>query len=97
MRNAGGLSEHIGGVIQIIDVTGHLEQQTNLIKKEGQEYFKLVCESLTQLIWVTDPAGYHEWYNQQWYDYTGTTPQQCLGVGWSGAFHSEDMPETAKH
>lgn len=96
IKDAGGFGEHVGGVIQITDVTEQLTEQKALIKREGEEYFKLVCESLAQLVWVTDPSGYHEWYNQQWYDYTGATPEQCVGVGWSGAFHPEDMPETAK-
>ena len=62
----------------------------------ARRYFQTICESLAQLVWVTDPAGYHEWYNQQWYDYTGATKEQCVGVGWAGAFHPDDMPETSK-
>ncbi|CAO1629254.1 unnamed protein product [Parajaminaea phylloscopi] len=96
VKDAGGFGQHIGGVIQLTDVTEQLEQQKDLIKREGEEYFKLVCESLAQLVWVTDANGYHEWYNQGWYSYTGATPEQCVGVGWAGVFHPEDMPETAK-
>lgn len=96
VRDAGGFGEHVGGVIQLRDVTDEIQSQKDLIKKEGESYFKLICESLAQLVWVTDPVGYHEWYNQQWYDYTGTTEEQCLGVGWSGIFHPDDMPETSK-
>lgn len=60
-----------------------------LLASEAQ--FRQIAESLPQLVWVTGPDGYHEWYNRRWYDYTGTTPEQCIGAGWNGFFHPEDQ------
>lgn len=96
IRDAGGFGEHIGGVIRMTDMTDEKGRRQEAAHKQGTEYFQRICESLAQLVWVTDPQGYHEWYNQQWYDYTGTTPEQCLGVGWAAAFHPDDMPEASR-
>lgn len=38
----------------------------------------------------------HDFYNDRWYDYTGLTPEESLGLGWKNPFHPEDMPEAKK-
>lgn len=96
IRDAGGFGDHVGGVIVMKDLTEEYLQKKAAAKAQGQEYFKSICQSLAQLVWVTDPTGYHEWYNQQWYDFTGATEEQCVGVGWQGAFHPEDVPESSR-
>ena len=46
---------------------------------------------MPQLVWVTRPDGYHEWYNRRWYEYTGTTPTESAGEGWNNFFHPDDQ------
>lgn len=74
IRDAGGFGDHIGGMIQLTDITDEIENRKQAIKKQGHEYFQMVCERLTQLVWVTDPNGYHEWFNQTWVSSLG---RQC--------------------
>ncbi len=52
--------------------------------RESEELFRQLAESIPQLAWMTDPDGYIFWYNQRWYDYTGTTFEQMQGWGWEG-------------
>lgn len=47
-------------------------------------------------VWTTTPDGYHDFFNTRWYDYTGLTPEDSLGLGWKNPFHPDDMPETGK-
>jgi PAS domain S-box-containing protein len=58
--------------------------------------FQQLAETIPQLVWTTRPDGYHDYYNQRWYEYTGTTPTQSQGEGWQGPFHPDDMPETLR-
>jgi PAS domain S-box-containing protein len=58
--------------------------------------FRLLAETIPQLVWTTRPDGYHDYYNQRWYEYTGTSPGQSQGEGWQGPFHPDDMPETLR-
>ncbi|CAN5482745.1 hypothetical protein BH10ACI4_BH10ACI4_30750 [soil metagenome] len=59
--------------------------------RESESQFRQIAEGLPQLVWVTRPDGYHDWYNRRWYEYTGTTPEQCIGTGWNGFFHPADQ------
>ncbi len=43
--------------------------------------FRQIAEAIPQLVWTTRPDGYHDYYNQRWYEYTGTTPGQAQGEG----------------
>ncbi|NPC82694.1 PAS domain-containing protein [Pyxidicoccus fallax] len=60
------------------------------------DLFRQISESIPQLIWLTRPDGYHEYYNQPWYDYTGLTPEQSVGPGWRLAFHPDDLEEAGR-
>ena len=59
--------------------------------RQSEAEFRQVADSMPQLVWVTRPDGYHEWYNRRWYEYTGTTPEQAMGEGWNDFFHPDDQ------
>jgi PAS domain S-box-containing protein len=50
--------------------------------REREEEFRTMANSIHQMAWMGDPEGNLTWYNQRWYDYTGTTPEQMAGWGW---------------
>ena len=35
-----------------------------------------------------------DWFSARWYDYTGLTRDECLGIGWKSPFHPEDIPQS---
>ena len=37
-----------------------------------------------------------DWYSKRWYEYTGQSRTNSLGMGWQNPFHPDDMPETNK-
>ncbi|KAE8226030.1 hypothetical protein CF319_g1325 [Tilletia indica] len=97
MREAGGFgSEHIGGVITLKDVTKELDEKKREVEAKGEEYFKTVCNSLPQLVWTTHPDGYHDFYSESWFEFTGASMDQSKGVGWQGLFHADDMVEASR-
>lgn len=51
-------------------------------KSPDTEDFRLFGTYQPALGWIADPTGYICWYNQAWYDYTGTSPEQMQGWGW---------------
>jgi PAS domain S-box-containing protein len=61
---------------------------------ESERRFRQVTEGIPQMVWITRPDGYHEYFNQRWYDYTGTKPGQTDGEGWSHLLHPEDQAAT---
>jgi PAS domain S-box-containing protein len=54
--------------------------------------FRTLAEFVPQIVWVTRPDGYHEYYNGRWYEYTGVSPGSTDGEGWNGLFHPDDQP-----
>ena len=53
--------------------------------------FRLLAESMPQLVWVTRPDGWNTYFNQQWVDYTGLTLEESFGHGWNKPFHPDDQ------
>lgn len=58
--------------------------------------FKFVTDFMPQMVWATQPDGYHDFYNKQWYDYTGLDYEQTKDKGWSLVLHEEDYARTWK-
>jgi len=57
--------------------------------RESEERFRALAENIPQLAWMTNSDGGVFWYNQRWYDYTGTTLEQMQGWGWQ-VLHDPD-------
>jgi len=59
------------------DVTVRRRQAEAL--REGERQFRTVADSIPQLTWMARPDGHIYWYNERWYEYTGTTPEEMEG------------------
>lgn len=64
------------------------------MKEEDEKRFKLLCDAMPQIVWMTTPEGDLEFYNRRWYEYTGLTEHASMGHGWLAAVHPEDVPES---
>ncbi|WP_197427195.1 PAS domain-containing sensor histidine kinase [Noviluteimonas gilva] len=60
--------------------------------RESEQRFRTIAEMIPQMVWSTLPDGYHDYYNRQWYAYTGVPEGSTDGEGWNGMFHPEDQP-----
>jgi PAS domain S-box-containing protein len=56
-----------------------------------EAYFHALIDASPVILWTTDAAGQTTYLSQRWYDYTGRTPEQDLGVGWLENVHPDDM------
>jgi PAS domain S-box-containing protein len=46
---------------------------------------------MSQFAWTADPTGWIFWYNQRWYEYTGTTFEEMQGWGWEKVHHPDHL------
>ena len=53
------------------------------------EQLKALVDSLPQLAWMSDAQGARYWFNQRWYNYTGASPRDMLGMGWQSVHHPD--------
>lgn len=57
--------------------------------KENEFRFRTLANSIPQLAWMTDAEGWIYWYNQRWYEYTGTRFEDMQGWGWQKVHHPD--------
>jgi PAS domain S-box-containing protein len=81
--------EFLGMIGVNVDITEG--RQTELALRESEERFRAIANSIDQMIWATRPDGYHDYYNQRWYEYTGMPEGSTDGEAWSGMFHPDDQ------
>ena len=60
--------------------------------RESEDYFRTMANALPQLTWMARADGFIHWYNQRWYEYTGTTPEQMEGWGWQIVHDPKTLP-----
>ena len=53
--------------------------------------FDVLTDAMPQMVWSTLPDGFHDYYNAQWYAFTGVPYGSTDGEGWNGMFHPEDQ------
>lgn len=57
----------------------------------GRITFRQLADAMPQMIWSTMPDGAHDYYNAQWYAFTGAPEGSTDGEGWNGMFHPDDQ------
>ena len=61
--------------------------------RESEERFRTMASAMPQLAWIANADGWIHWYNQRWYEYTGTTPEQMEGWGWQSVHDPVALPK----
>jgi PAS domain S-box-containing protein len=59
--------------------------------RESEERFRMLADNMSQLAWIADERGSIFWFNQRWYDYTGTTLDEIQGWGWTKVLHPDHV------
>jgi two-component system phosphate regulon sensor histidine kinase PhoR len=60
----------------------------------SREHFKLLANNIPQMTWTNLPGGEVNFYNQQWYNYTGSHYGETIGWGWQQVIHPDDIQNT---
>lgn len=71
------------------DLTAQLRAEFEL--KESEARFRTLADNISHFAWMADSKGWIYWYNQRWYDYTGTTLDQMQGWGWQQVHHPDHV------
>lgn len=59
--------------------------------RESEAKFQAIANSIDQMIWSTRADGYHDYYNDRWYEFTGVPYGSTDGEAWNGMFHPDDQ------
>ncbi|MEQ8471715.1 MAG: PAS domain S-box protein [Marinoscillum sp.] len=74
-----------------IDVTEQVISRQKI--EDNENRLRTMVDNIPNLAWMAHPDGWIYWYNQKWYQYTGTTPTQMEGWGWQMVHDPEVLPE----
>ncbi|KQT14901.1 histidine kinase [Methylobacterium sp. Leaf399] len=64
-------------------------QEAELAASERR--FRVMTAAMPQMVWTTLPDGFHDFYNDRWYEFTGVPVGSTDGEGWNGVFHPDDQ------
>ncbi|QHL88586.1 PAS domain-containing protein [Nibribacter ruber] len=81
-------------IIQWVGTHTYIEDQKRMLLalEESTKNFMFLADSMPQLVWTTDPAGYHDYFNRQWIEYTGYDVEASKGdTMWNNLVHPEDQ------
>jgi PAS domain S-box-containing protein len=59
--------------------------------RESQKSFSTLANNISQLAWMADEKGDIFWYNDRWFEYTGTTLEEMTGWGWQTVHHPDHV------
>jgi PAS domain S-box-containing protein len=57
----------------------------------SERRFRVMTAAMPQMVWTTLPDGFHDYYNDRWYEFTGMPYGSTDGEGWNDVFHPDDQ------
>ncbi|RYY99458.1 MAG: PAS domain-containing protein, partial [Chitinophagaceae bacterium] len=57
----------------------HQQKETERVLRESEERFRLLTNSIPQIVWTTGPDGKTEYINDRWLNYTGQAATDTAG------------------
>ncbi|MGO4474812.1 ATP-binding protein [Massilia sp. 2TAF26] len=76
------------GVVQ--DISARKSAEDTL--RQSEEVLRALANTIPQLAWMAQADGAIVWFNERWFDYTGTTPDQVVGWGWQSTCEPSVLP-----
>lgn len=71
-------------------------QRVESALRASEQEFRVLVESLPQIVWIADHDGNLVHVNQRWYDYIGATRDDEAGERWLQPFHPDDRASTVQ-
>ena len=82
-----GVGGNVEGVVTAtVDITGQVRTEERL--RESELRFRLMADSIPQMVWIADASGHAIFFNQQWHNYTGIA---------TGSMAAEEVSATYIH
>ena len=58
---------------------------------DTDQRFRVLADSMPQIVWTARPDGWVDYYNQRCFDYTGMSGRETHGWGWGLAVHQDNL------
>jgi len=80
------------------DITKIVEEENQRMirdKEKDEKQFQMLANAMTQMAWMANADGNIFWFNNRWYEFTGTTPEEMKGL-LNRKFHHPDYYEMVR-
>ena len=84
----------IGAVAAQMDITDRVKAEKSL--RESEAMFRTMTNAMPQIVWSTDADGYHDYFNEQWYEFIGMPRGATDGEAWIDLIHPDDWDRTSE-
>ena len=64
--------------------------------RASEERFRVLSETIPNLVWTATPEGRAVYLSRQWLEYTGQSAEDAANCGWMTALHPDDREPTVK-
>ena len=64
--------------------------------RQSQKKWRDLADSMPTIVWTSSPDGMVNFFNDQWYKFTGLSEKESLGQGWLTVLHPEDLDRCMK-
>ncbi|TCZ83633.1 PAS domain-containing protein [Lysobacter sp. N42] len=87
--------EVTGGVVAQVDISDRVAAEARL--RESEARFRTIADAMPQMVWSTRADGWADYFNRQWYAFTGLPDGACDGFAWVESLHPDDRARAAAH
>ncbi|MEO8395070.1 MAG: PAS domain S-box protein, partial [Chloroflexota bacterium] len=81
--------EPLGVGAVMLDVTQY--RQSEEAVRESEIRFRTMADTAPVMIWLADTNKLRTYFNKGWFDFTGRTPEQDYGNGWTENLHPDGV------
>ncbi|QIR40312.1 PAS domain-containing protein [Tolypothrix sp. PCC 7910] len=85
----GEQNKSLDAVEAFLDVTESSQATT-----VSQQRYRELAEAMPQMVWTADATGAVNYWNQRWYEYSGLTEAQSMGLACASTIHPDERDRT---
>jgi PAS domain S-box-containing protein len=84
-----------GAVVRWFGVNTEIGDQVSAeaALRVSESKFEVLTNAMPQMVWSALPNGEHDYFNAQWYAFTGVAVGTTDGAGWNDMFHPQDREQ----
>ena len=75
---------------------GRERRQGEIDARAREVHVRAMIDASPAMLWITDNEGRCTYLSQRWYEYTGRSPEQDLGLGWLENVHPDDRQRSGE-
>jgi PAS domain S-box-containing protein len=97
-QGVGTQRAEVGGSTEVASLARSINHMLDSLYRQHTELqyesekLRQLANTIPQLAWMANPNGDIHWYNDRWYAYTGSTPEQMHGWGWQSVHDPQIVP-----